>query len=155
MRVTLVLNGDARTLDVDTTERLCDTLRERLDLTATHVGCSEGVCGACTILLDDTPARACLALTVQCDGARVETLEGLTPADALSPAQQAFVQHGAVQCGFCTPGFLAVIEGLRRQGDAASWDEATLRRELSTVACRCTGYDGIVRAARAVLQPTP
>jgi carbon-monoxide dehydrogenase small subunit len=153
MQVKLTLNGGDSTLDVETTERLCDTLRDRLDLTATHVGCSEGVCGACTILLDDVPARSCLVLTVQCDGARVETLEGLTPHQGLSPAQQAFVQNRAIQCGFCTPGFLTLIEGLRRQGDAASWDEATLKRELSAVACRCTGYDGIVRAARAVLQP--
>lgn len=152
MNVTLTLNGAPATLDVATTERLCDTLRDRLDLTATHVGCSEGVCGACTVLLDDVPVRSCLALTAQCDGGRVETLEGLTPRQGLSRDQQEFVQQRAVQCGFCTPGFLVLLEGLRRQGDVAALDDATLRHALSAVACRCTGYDSILRAARNALQ---
>jgi carbon-monoxide dehydrogenase small subunit len=126
---------------------LSDFLRDTLGLTGTHVGCEHGICGACTILLDGVSARACLLLAAQADGATVETVEGLGAVGRLSPLQQAFREHHALQCGFCTPGMLMTCEDLLRNHTIESDDD--IRAGLSGNLCRCTGYDHIVRAVRA------
>ena len=126
---------------------LSDFLRHQLRLTGTHVGCEHGVCGACTVLLDGAAVRSCLLLAVQVDGARITTVEGLAPdRERLHPVQEAFREAHALQCGFCTPGFLlSVVELLR---DVPHPDDATIRRALAGNLCRCTGYQNIVRAVR-------
>ena len=126
---------------------LSDFLRHQLGLTGTHVGCEHGVCGACTVLLDDAAVRSCLLLAVQVDGARITTVEGLAPdGERLHPVQEAFREAHGLQCGFCTPGFLlSVVELLR---DVPHPDDATIRRALAGTLCRCTGYQNIVRAVR-------
>lgn len=123
---------------------LSDFLREELGLTGTHVGCEHGVCGACTVLLNGEPVRSCLMLAVQADGAEVETVEGLARGGQLHPLQQAFQRHHAVQCGFCTPGFLVMASWLVRHNPKPT--EAEIREALSGNLCRCTGYQNIVQA---------
>jgi aerobic carbon-monoxide dehydrogenase small subunit len=125
---------------------LSDFLRHTLGLTGTHVGCEHGVCGACTILLDGQSARSCLLFAVQADGCRVETVEGLDGGGEPSALQQAFREHHALQCGFCTPGVLMTCVDMLRQHPLASDDE--IREALSGNLCRCTGYEHIVRAVR-------
>jgi len=122
-----------------------DLLREELGHTGTHVGCEQGVCGACTVLLDGAPVRSCITLAAQLDGADVTTIEGITPADGLSPMQQAFKDHHGLQCGFCTPGFLTTLAGVDPR---ESRDEQSIRELLSGNLCRCTGYEHIVAAVR-------
>ncbi len=150
--VTLTVNGARRTARIPARRTLSDTLRHDLGLTGTHVGCEHGVCGACTVLLDGAPVRACLTLAVSVDGHAVTTVEGLAepdPADPaapprLSPVQQAFQESHALQCGFCTPGFLTTITaGLR---DLPAPTEAEAREMISGNLCRCTGYQNIVTA---------
>lgn len=145
--IRLRVNGSevARTVEVRRT--LVDFLREDLGLTGTHVGCEHGVCGACTVLLDGTPVRSCLLFAVQADGAEVTTVEALGTPDALSPLQQAFVDHHALQCGFCTPGFLISATALLRDHPHPS-NEA-IREVLGGHLCRCTGYAAILEAVRA------
>jgi aerobic carbon-monoxide dehydrogenase small subunit len=122
---------------------LSDLLRDELGLTGTHVGCEHGVCGACTVLVDGAPARSCLVLAAQIDGADVITVEGLTPSDGLNTMQQAFKEHHGLQCGFCTPGFLTTLAGV----DPAEYrDEQSIRDLLAGNLCRCTGYANIVTA---------
>jgi carbon-monoxide dehydrogenase small subunit len=122
---------------------LSDLLRDELGLTGTHVGCEHGVCGACTVLVDGAPARSCLVLAAQIDGADVTTVEGLTPSDGLNSMQQAFKEHHGLQCGFCTPGFLTTLAGV----DPAEYrDEQSIRDLLAGNLCRCTGYANIVTA---------
>jgi carbon-monoxide dehydrogenase small subunit len=126
---------------------LSDFLRHRLGLTGTHVGCEHGVCGACTVLLDGEAVRSCLLLAVQVDGTDVTTVEGLAEPDGpLHPVQQAFHEMHALQCGFCTPGFLLSVLAFLRDVPAPSDDE--IRRGLAGNLCRCTGYQNIVRAVR-------
>jgi carbon-monoxide dehydrogenase small subunit len=126
---------------------LSDFLRHELGLTGTHVGCEHGVCGACTVLVDDQLARSCLMLAVQADGARITTVEGLAPApDALHPVQQAFWDSHALQCGFCTAGLLITTIVLLRDNPAPS--DLEIRAALSGNLCRCTGYQNIVKAVR-------
>ncbi|MBI2466765.1 MAG: (2Fe-2S)-binding protein [Candidatus Rokubacteria bacterium] len=126
---------------------LSDFLRDRLRLTGTHVGCEHGVCGACTVLLDGEPVRSCLMLAVQADGAEITTVEGLAPdGERLHPVQAAFRETHALQCGFCTPGFLLTVVTLLRDDPRPS--DATIRAALSGNLCRCTGYQNIVRAVR-------
>jgi aerobic-type carbon monoxide dehydrogenase small subunit (CoxS/CutS family) len=146
-RVAVELNGSPAELVVAAPRRtLADALREH-GLTGTHLGCEHGVCGACTVLLDDEPVRSCLVLAVQAHGRRVETVEGLARGDALHPVQQAFVDHRALQCGFCTPGFVVLAAWLlRRERDA---DDERVREVLSANLCRCTGYGPILDAVRA------
>jgi carbon-monoxide dehydrogenase small subunit len=127
---------------------LSDFLRQELGLTGTHVGCEQGVCGACTVLIDGHSARACLFLAVQADGSRIETVESLGEVDDLSPLQEAFREHHALQCGFCTPGMLMTCVDLLRKYPLAS--DAEIRGGLSGNLCRCTGYEHIVRAVRAM-----
>lgn len=148
MIATVIVNGRLHERDVEPRLTLADFLRDELGLYGTHVGCEEGACGACTVLLDGRSARSCLLFAVQADGAAVTTVEGLAPAPgALHPLQLAFRAHHGLQCGFCTPGFLlAAYELLRETRDVT--DEQA-RGALSGILCRCTGYNGIVDAVRA------
>jgi len=141
------VNGRDYTESVPPRLLLSDFLRLRLGLTGTHVGCEHGVCGACTVLLDGEAVRACLLLAVQADGAEITTVEGLErDGGRLHPVQQAFHETHALQCGFCTPGFLMTVVAFLRDTPAPSDDE--IRRGLAGNLCRCTGYQNIVRAVR-------
>ena len=126
---------------------LVDFLRHTLGLTGTHIGCEHGVCGACTILLDGDSVRSCLMFAVQASGCRVETVEGLGRPDRLSPLQEAFREHHALQCGFCTPGMLMTCIDMLKKYPLATDHE--IREALSGNLCRCTGYEHIVNAVRA------
>jgi carbon-monoxide dehydrogenase small subunit len=148
-RVKVVVNGTAYEREVEPRLLLADFLRQTLGLTGTHVGCEHGVCGACTVLIDGASARACLFLAVQADGCRIETVEGLGTVESLSPLQEAFRAHHALQCGFCTPGMLMTCVDLLRKYPLAT-DEA-IRDGLSGNLCRCTGYQNIVAALRDVV----
>ena len=146
--VTLTVNGQSRRVRVEPRKTLADTLREDLRLTGTHVGCEQGVCGACTVLVDGEAIRSCLMFAVQARGAQVTTVEGLAPDGAsLSPVQRAFRQHHALQCGFCTPGF--VLSATAFLAAHPEPTDAQIREALAGNLCRCTGYQGIVRAVRA------
>ncbi|TME13699.1 MAG: (2Fe-2S)-binding protein, partial [Chloroflexi bacterium] len=138
------VNGQAVKREVPPRLTLADFLRDRLRLTGTHLGCEHGVCGACTVLLDGDAVRACLLLAVQADGREVTTVEGMGEPGRLTPLQRAFLEHGAFQCGFCTPGFLATGEALLRSGRRLS--RAELPDLLAGNLCRCTGYGPIVDA---------
>jgi aerobic-type carbon monoxide dehydrogenase small subunit (CoxS/CutS family) len=142
-RLSLTVNGTAHEAEVESRTSLADLLREGLGLTGTHVACEHGVCGACTVLVDGEPARGCLMLAVQADGASVETIEGLASDAGLHPVQAAFRDAHAFQCGFCTPGFVMTTVALLR--DNPSPTEAEVRETLSGNICRCTGYESIVR----------
>jgi carbon-monoxide dehydrogenase small subunit len=146
--VSLSVNGRPLELDVEPRRLLADVLREDAHLFGTHLGCEHGVCGACTVLVNGEPARSCLMLAVQADGAEITTVEGLTPnGEGLHPLQEAFRDHHALQCGFCTPGFLmSALHLLREQPDID--DEEEIREALAGNLCRCTGYSNIVDAVR-------
>lgn len=148
--ITVTVNGREHRAEVEPRLLLADFLRETLDLTGTHVGCEHGICGACTILLDGDSVRSCLTFAVQADGAEIETVEGLGSEDELSPLQQAFRDHHALQCGFCTPGMLMTVTDMLRKYPLASDEE--IREGLSGNICRCTGYEHIVRAVRAAVE---
>ena len=142
--VELTVNGIGHRVGVEARRLLVDVLREDLGLTGTNVGCGQGVCGSCTVLVDGASARSCLMLAVQADGATVTTVEGLADAAGLHPVQRAFVEAQAQQCGFCTPGFLtASVELLERNPKPS---EAEVRTALAGNTCRCTGYEHIVDA---------
>ena len=141
------VNGADRRMRVEHRTTLADALREQLHLTGTHLGCEHGVCGACTVLVDDEAVRACLVLAVQAEGAEVTTVEGLSPDDGtLSPIQEAFRANHGLQCGFCTPGFVVSVHALLRENPNPTDDE--VREGLSGNLCRCTGYQGIMAAVR-------
>ncbi|MFN8186389.1 MAG: (2Fe-2S)-binding protein [Gaiellales bacterium] len=143
--ISLSVNGVAVEAEVEPRLTLADFLRERLDLTGTHLGCEHGVCGACTVLWDGRTARSCIAYAVQADGAELVTVEGLAAADgSLHPIQEAFHERHGLQCGFCTPGFLLAAYELLRDGRGPG--EREIREALSGNLCRCTGYHGIVEA---------
>ncbi|MBW5485956.1 (2Fe-2S)-binding protein [Streptomyces bambusae] len=145
----LTVNGDPCALEVEARRSLADVLRRDLGLTGTRVGCETGVCGSCTVLLDDEPVRACTVLAVQADGQRVETVESLAEDDGrLGPLQQAFKDHFALQCGFCTPGFLMLGTALLRREPRPCRDR--IRACVSANLCRCTGYSPVVDAIEAV-----
>jgi len=147
-RVGFTLNGRKVSGLAEPRMLLSDFIRHVLGATGTHVGCEHGVCGACTVQIDSAPARSCLTLAVQAEGAEIRTVEGLAPAaDRLSPLQEAFRAHYALQCGFCTPGILMSLDALLREQPQAS--EAAIREFLSGHLCRCTGYGSIVKAALA------
>jgi len=148
LRVAFELNGQPWAGDVADRTTLADLLRDRIRLTGTHLGCEQGVCGACTVLVDGQAVRSCLLLGVQAEGARVTTVEGLS-GEGLTRLQEQFLEHGAFQCGFCTPGFLLLAEELIRSGRRYGKDE--LRELLSANICRCTGYSPIVDAVHACL----
>lgn len=152
--ISLTVNGEAVERTVETRVSLADFLREDLRLTGTHLGCEHGVCGACTVLVDGRSARACLMLAVQADGAAVRTVEGLGTPEKLNPLQRAMMEHHGLQCGFCTPGILITLtEFLEQCGGKAPPSEAEVREILSGNICRCTGYQTIVDAVMAVLNP--
>ena len=147
------VNGRHYELVVEARRTLADMLRHDLGYTGTHLGCEHGICGACTVILDGQPARACLVFGVQADGASVLTVEGLADGEVLSDLQQAFSDHHALQCGFCTPGFLMLIEAYLAEADAETGpelNEALARELVASNLCRCTGYQGIVEAVLAV-----
>ncbi len=147
-RYTLHVNGDRYDVTSEPRKTLADVLREDCRLTGTHLGCEHGVCGACTVLVDGEPVRACLMFAVQCEGRSVRTVEGLAGEDGgMHPLQRAFSTHHALQCGFCTPGFLMLAAGLLEVDPLP--DDETLRDTLSSNLCRCTGYHNIVEAVRA------
>ena len=147
--IALTVNTRAVEASVEPRTHLADFLRDNLDLTGTHLGCEHGVCGACTLLLDDMPARSCITYAVACDGARVTTIEGLDDDEITSELRAAFTREHALQCGYCTPGMLISARDLvLRLPDP---DERSIRAGLSGNLCRCTGYVGIVRAVRSVI----
>jgi len=151
MKVRLVVNGVPHDADVPARRLLSDCLRHDLRLTGTHVGCEHGVCGACTVLLDGRPVRSCLLLAVSVDGQEITTVEGLAHDGALSPVQQAFVDCHALQCGFCTPGFLTTITAGLRDNPRPTEDDA--REMIAGNLCRCTGYQNIVAAVLKAAGP--
>ena len=145
--ITLSVNGEEHRIEVEPRRTLADALRENVGLTGTHLGCEHGVCGACTVLFDGAPVRSCLMFAVQADGHEVTTVEGLARDGVLHPLQEAFSEHHALQCGFCTPGFLMLAVGALARNPAPTDEE--LREVLSSNLCRCTGYQNIIEAVRA------
>jgi aerobic carbon-monoxide dehydrogenase small subunit len=147
MNINLIVNGEEHPLDVEPRRILADVLREDCQLTATHLGCEHGVCGACTVLVDGEPVRSCLMLAVQCDGRPVRTVEGLSGPDGEpGPLQRAFSTEHALQCGFCTPGFLMVAAGALEADPALADDPERVSALVGSNLCRCTGYEPIRRA---------
>jgi aerobic carbon-monoxide dehydrogenase small subunit len=140
--VAFVINGERVEFRVEPRRTLADAIRDDLGLTGTHLGCEHGVCGACTILIDGQPARSCLMLAVQAEGAETTTIEGLAHGDELHPIQQAMREAHGFQCGFCTPGFLMSAVALMAEDPAPTRDQ--IRAELSGNLCRCTGYQSII-----------
>ena len=145
--VNLTVNGQSYEVEVEPRKTLADTIREECGLTGTHLGCEHGVCGACTVLVNDQPVRSCLIFAVQCSDVEIRTVEGLADGDTLHPLQQAFWDNHGLQCGFCTPGFLMLAVGALESNPSPTDDE--LRELLSSNLCRCTGYQNIVKAVRA------
>jgi carbon-monoxide dehydrogenase small subunit len=145
--VSLTLNGEPHTLQVEPRRTLVDAIREDCGATGTHIGCEHGVCGACTVLVDGEPVRSCLIFAVQAAGREVRTIEGLAKGAELHPLQRAFIEHHGLQCGFCTPGFLMLAAGVLEREPEISDDD--LLDVLSSNLCRCTGYQNIVKAVRA------
>ena len=146
MRVEIIVNGRRRAFEVEPNVLLINLLREETHLTGTKYGCGLGECGACTVHLDGEPVLACLTLAVDADGRRVDTIEGVAEGDRLDPVQEAFLEEGAVQCGFCTPGFIMTTKALLAEKPEPS--EAEIREYLKGNYCRCTGYVNIVRAVQ-------
>jgi len=146
--ISLTVNGESVAERVDARTTLVDFLRETLGLTGSHVGCEHGVCGACTVRMNGEIVRGCLTLAVQCDGARVETIEGLSDSGEVADLQRAFEERNALQCGFCTPGMVATAQDLLARGGVPSREE--IREHISGNYCRCTGYHAIVDAVEAV-----
>jgi carbon-monoxide dehydrogenase small subunit len=148
--IALTVNGEEVRERVDARKTLVDFLREDLSLTGSHVGCEHGVCGACTVRVDGVVLRGCLMLAVQCDGAHVETIEGVSDRGEIADLQSAFETRNALQCGYCTPGMLLTAQELLARGGVPSRDE--IRAHISGNYCRCTGYQAIVDAVEAVAQ---
>ena len=147
--VSLIVNGTRHTLTLDPRSTILDVLREHLDLTGTKKGCDQGQCGACTVLLDGRRVNSCLTLAVMKDGSTVTTIEGLAANGALHPLQQAFIEHDAFQCGYCTPGQICSAVGLIAEGKARTADE--IRELMSGNICRCGAYTNIVAAIQQVM----
>ena len=146
--ITLTVNGERVSERVEARKTLVDFLREDLALTGSHVGCEHGVCGACTVRVDGVVVRGCLMLAVQCDGATVETIEGVSDSGAIADLQQAFERRNALQCGYCTPGMLLTAQELLARGGVP--ERKAIREHISGNYCRCTGYHAIVDAVEAV-----
>lgn len=147
-QLTMTVNGKPVTLDVGADELLVDVLRDRLGLTGTKIGCSEGECGACTIIMDGKPVLSCLLPALRAQGSQITTIEGLSDGDTLHPLQQAFVDHGAVQCGYCIPGFIMSAKALLDNNPHPDRDE--IKEAIAGNLCRCTGYVKIVEAIEDV-----
>jgi aerobic carbon-monoxide dehydrogenase small subunit len=146
--ITVTVNGEDVRERIDARKTLVDFLREDVALTGSHVGCEHGVCGACSVRVDGAVVRGCLMLAVQCDGARVDTIEGVADAGEIADLQQAFVERNALQCGYCTPGMLLTAQELLAAGGVPSREQ--IRAHLAGNYCRCTGYQAIVDAVEAV-----
>jgi carbon-monoxide dehydrogenase small subunit len=140
------LNGRAFDLEVEPRRTLIDVIRDDCGFTGTHAGCEHGVCGACTIIVNGETVRSCLMFGFQAEGATIRTVESLSQGGPLHPLQEAFVEHHALQCGFCTPGFLMLAVGLLEA--EPDMDEAAMRDALSSNLCRCTGYENILKAVK-------
>ena len=149
LSLSLTVNGEAMTIDAEPRDQLADVLRGRLMLTGTHLGCEQGVCGACTVEIDGAPARSCITHAGSCDGASVRTIEGFGDDAVMAALREAFSREHALQCGYCTPGILIAARDIVLRLPEA--DEARVREELAGNLCRCTGYRGIVRAVLRVL----
>ena len=145
--ISVIVNGKNEVAEVEPRLLLADFLRETLDLTGTHVGCEHGICGACTVLMNGDSVRSCLTFAVQANGATIETVESLGDIDELGPLQEAFREHHALQCGFCTPGMLMTATDMLRKYPLVTDDD--IRDGLSGNICRCTGYQNIVAAVRS------
>jgi carbon-monoxide dehydrogenase small subunit len=145
--ITLTINETHYRRTVEPRRTLADVIRDDCGLTGTHLGCEHGVCGACTVVVDGEPVRSCLMFAVQADGCAIRTVEGLQRGADLHPLQQAFINHHALQCGFCTPGFLMLAAGILEKRPNISDDE--LAEVLSSNLCRCTGYENILKAVKA------
>jgi len=148
--ITLTVNGTDHAISVEPRRTLADALREDCGLTGTHLGCEHGVCGACTVLIDGDPVRSCLMFAVQAEGHAIRTVEGLAKDGVLHPMQEAFSAFHALQCGFCTPGFLMLAVGALEKNPEMS--EAEQREMLASNLCRCTGYQNILKAVRAAAE---
>jgi aerobic carbon-monoxide dehydrogenase small subunit len=152
--ISVTVNGKTVRRSVPPRLTLADFLRDELRLTGTHLGCEHGVCGACSVFIDGRSARACLTLAVQVDGMRIDTVEGLDEFEEAARLRQSFSEHGGLQCGFCTPGFLITAVELLRDTDAEKpLTEEVVREALSGNICRCTGYQGIVQAVLDAASP--
>lgn len=150
MKTAIKINGRTRVFDIPPQTLLLNLLREELDLTGTKYGCGIGECGACTVLLDGDPVLACMTLAVDCDGKSVETVEGLSDGYKLHPIQESYIDEGAVQCGFCTPGFIMTTKALLDENPSPPEDE--IREYLKGNICRCTGYVNIVKAVQSAAE---
>jgi aerobic carbon-monoxide dehydrogenase small subunit len=148
--ITVGVNGEQYEREVDARRLLIHFIRDDLDLTGSHVGCDTGNCGACSVLLDGTLVKSCMMLAVQADGAKIETVEGLASEGELNGLQQAFSDHHALQCGYCTPGMLMSATALLRENSSPSDEE--IRKGIQGNICRCTGYVNIVEAIKAAAQ---
>ena len=146
--ITLNVNGREHNISVEPRKTLVDAIRDDCGLTGTHIGCEHGVCGACTVILDGQPVRSCLMFAVQAQGKSIRTVEGLSQDGSLHPLQSAFMANHALQCGFCTPGFLMLSTAMLEREPDIGEDE--MRDVLSSNLCRCTGYQNIVKAVKAV-----
>ncbi len=145
--IQLRVNGDEHDVVVKPNQTLLEVLRENLELTGTKEGCGEGACGTCTVLLNGKPVRSCLTLAIEAQGKEIVTIEGLVSDGELHPVQKAFIEHGAIQCGFCTPGMILTAKALLDENPKPTEEEA--RRAISGIVCRCTGYAKIVEAIMA------
>jgi carbon-monoxide dehydrogenase small subunit len=146
VEITLTINGHNYPIRVEPRRTLVDAIRDDCGQTGTHIGCEHGVCGSCTILVDDEPMRSCLMFAVQAEGKKLRTVEGLADGEKLHPLQRAFIENHGLQCGFCTPGFLMLATGvLEHEPDISDED---LLDVLSSNLCRCTGYQNIIKAVR-------
>lgn len=145
--VRLKVNGEERDVAVSPNETLAEVLRERLELTGTKMGCGEGACGTCTVLLDGKPVRSCLTLALEVQDKEIMTIEGLSKGAELHPVQKAFIEHGAIQCGFCSPAMILTSKAFLDENPQPTEEE--VRRAISGVVCRCTGYAKIVEAILA------
>lgn len=149
-KLAITINGETHELDVPVNKTLIDLIKEDLGLIGTKDGCRQGICGACTVLVDGVPIRSCLELAVRCNGKNVTTIEGLRDAGNLHPLQQAFIDNGAVQCGYCTPGMLMMAVAFLKENPTPTEEE--VRKALIGNICRCTGYTGSVRAVMTVAE---
>lgn len=148
-KISMVVNDKVYNLEVDIRESLLEVLRNRLQFTGVKQGCSVGECGACTVLINGTPINSCIFLALWADGKRITTIEGVSKDGELSKVQQAFVDEGAVQCGFCTPGLVLTTTALTQSG--RKYTDEEIKREISGHLCRCTGYNKIFNAVKKVL----
>lgn len=146
--VQLTVNGRPATLDVEPRESIANALRNHLNLTGTHIGCEQGACGACTVLIDNEPVRGCLMFAVQAEGAAITTIEGVANGGALTPLQQSLREHHGLQCGYCTPGMVLTLQSLFDRNPTPQ--EEDIREAISGNLCRCTGYQPIIAAALAL-----